>query len=362
MTMSKREIIRSLLNKEIPERMGLNESFWPHIVENSWGEQGIGAGADFVGEFDLDVRSVHWFYIGHPRPDLIKTIEETEEWKLSQDGWGARLKWWKHKAGTPEHVGFTIDGPEMWKREFRDAALAINPREFIDPAAAKRKLDEAAAGERFVTIESLLQFEHLRSILGDAYMLEALILEPEFIHDFNSVITDKLIHAYDLYFTDVGTPDGVHVYEDLGYTASAFCGPRLHREMIYPYHKKLFNFFKDHGMPIIFHTCGDFRVHIDAIVEAGADCIQAMEAKTGMNVVDLAKRYKDKLCFMGNIDIRALESGDRNRIKNEMLGKLAGMRELRAPYIFMSDHSIPPSVTVADYRYALELYWKNCRY
>ena len=110
------------------------------------------------------------------------------------------------------------------------------------------------------------------------------------------------------------------------------------------------------------HTCGDFRPHIDSIIEAGVDCIQAMEAKTGMDVVNLAEQYKDKLCFMGNIDIRALESGDRDRIKTECLGKLNGMKALRAPYVFMSDHSIPPSVSVENYEYMLELFHTNSAY
>jgi uroporphyrinogen-III decarboxylase len=79
-------------------------------------------------------------------------------------------------------------------------------------------------------------------------------------------------------------------------------------------------------------------------------------------VVTLAEQYKDTLCFMGNLDIRAMESGDRDRIKEECLGKLNGMKALRAPYIYMSDHSIPPSVAVKDYEYMLELFWENCQY
>ncbi len=39
--MTSRDTIKTLLAKEIPERVGLNESFWPHIVENAWGAQGI---------------------------------------------------------------------------------------------------------------------------------------------------------------------------------------------------------------------------------------------------------------------------------------------------------------------------------
>ena len=88
--------------------------------------------------------------------------------------------------------------------------------------------------------------------------------------------------------------------------------------MVLPYHKQLFDFFKDHDLQVILHSCGDFRPHMEAIIESGADCIQAMEAKTGMNVLTLAERYKDRLCFMGNIDIRAIESGDRDRIRDEV--------------------------------------------
>jgi len=61
-------------------------------------------------------------------------------------------------------------------------------------------------------------------------------------------------------------------------------------------------------------------------------------------------------------DIRALETGDHDKIKNECLTKLNGMKALRAPYVYMSDHSIPPSVTVEDYEYMQELFWINSKY
>ena len=81
-----------------------------------------------------------------------------------------------------------------------------------------------------------------------------------------------------------------------------------------------------------------------------------------MNVLDLAEAYGKDLCFMGNINIQVLERGDRDAIREECLSKLNGMKKLRAPYVFMSDHSIPPSVTLADYEYMLDIYHENCRY
>jgi uroporphyrinogen decarboxylase len=360
--MTPRETIKTLLNKEIPERVGLHESFWPHIVENAWGDQGIQEGTNFTERFNLDIAGCSWFASPGPRPDLACVVEESDEWIVNRDGWGASFKTWKHKAGTPEHVSFSVNSPEIWKKEFRDAFEAIDIRDHIDLDAVRKQYTKLTAGDRFVVYSGLFVFEDLRRVLGDVTMLESLLLEPEWIHDFCTLVTQKNIEHYELLFKEVGIPDGMYIYEDLGYTAAPFASPTCHREMILPYHKKLFSFFKDYNLPIIVHTCGDFRPHIDSLIEAGADCIQALEAKTGMNVVTLAEQYKDKLCFMGNIDIRALESGDRDRIKEECLGKLNGMKALRAPYIYMSDHSIPPSVTVEDYEYMLDLYHKNCAY
>ncbi len=360
--MTKRDIISALLAKDVPERMGLNEFFWPYIVENAWGAQGIAPGTDFNTRFNLDLCNLTWFSVPGPRPELQMIVEETDAWRVSRNAWGASYKYWKQQAGTPEHVNFLINSPQIWNNEFREAIIALDVTRPHDLPQLRLDYARVMANEEFVTFSSLFVFEELRTVLGDVAMLEALLLEPEWIHDFNTIITQKYIAWYEWLFREVGLPDGIHIFEDLGYTRAPFASPACHREMILPYHKQLFRFFKDYNLPIIVHSCGDFRPHLESLLEAGADCIQAMEAKTGMNVVEMAKTYKDRLCFMGNIDIQILESGNRERIREEVLGKINGMKALRAPYIFMSDHSIPPSVKLTDYEFMLELFWENCKY
>ena len=39
--MTKREIIKVLQDKEIPDRVGLNEHFWPFIPETGRGDRGV---------------------------------------------------------------------------------------------------------------------------------------------------------------------------------------------------------------------------------------------------------------------------------------------------------------------------------
>lgn len=360
---TKRDIIDALLRRqELPERMGIHEHFWPHICENAWDEQGYDGG-DFTDEFDLDLVCVDWFDVPGPRPDMAGTVEETDDTVVSRNAWGAIYKNWKNKAGTPEHIGFSVTA-ETWAKDYREAFCAMDMRAIAReraPGVAEQMQRRREQG-RFVTLSFAYVFEKLRSILGDVCMLESLMLETEFVHDFNRVIADAYLAYYDELFNTIGLPDGIHFYEDLGYTRAPFASPKCHREMIHPYHLDLMALFKGHDLPVILHTCGDFRPHLPAIAESGVDCIQAMEAKTGMNVVDLAKDWKNDLCFMGNLDIRAFESGDREAMRTEIESKTAGMRALRAPYVVMSDHSVPPSVSLADYRYALQCCRDNSAY
>ena len=62
---------------------------------------------------------------------------------------------------------------------------------------------------------------------------------------------------------------------------------------------------------------------------------------------------------------RAWEAGNlkgRHDQLSEIMGKLEGMKRLRAPWIAMSDHSIPPSVSVEDFEWSLDLIRSNNRY
>lgn len=84
-----------------------------------------------------------------------------------------------------------------------------------------------------------------------------------------------------------------------------------------------------------------------------------MEAKAGCDVLAFARQYGEHLAFFGGMDARSFESGDRAALRREIERLLNGMRACGGRYIFGSDHSISPRVTLADYRYALDVFHDN---
>jgi uroporphyrinogen decarboxylase len=121
-----------------------------------------------------------------------------------------------------------------------------------------------------------------------------------------------------------------------------------------PYHKKVVDYAHAQGWPVILHCCGNFTSLIPSMVEAGFDCLEALEVKAGVDLGTLVKEYGKHFCFMGGVDVREW-FGDLNRLEQEVLTKLRIGMSNPGGYIFHSDHSVPPQVSFENYSKVAEL-------
>lgn len=353
--MTSREVVTALLNKEIPERMGIFEHYWGETVP-SWQQQGYPEDVAPGDYFDYDMQGVDgsWFNTALRVDFEEEIIEETDEWKVRKDARGATLKYWKSKSGTPEHIAFEITSPEKWK-PWKEKLLTLDKRR-VDIDAVRENLKKAESSAKFSFYGNVFIFETMRGTLGDICMLESLLLEPEWIKDFCATYTEHYKIHYDYMFREAGKPDGVFVYEDLGFRNGLFCSPATLSELVMPYYKEIVGFFHDYGLPVMLHTCGDTREAVGMIIDAGYDCLQPMEAKAGNNVIEFANEFGNKICYMGNIDVTVLNTNDLDKVKAEIEHKVKALREMRIPYVFHSDHSIPPDIHLDTYQFAVDTF------
>jgi len=66
--------------------------------------------------------------------------------------------------------------------------------------------------------------------------------------------------------------------------------------------------------------------------------------------------------FLGGLDVRILESRDRDHIKKEIAGYLEGMKHRGARLVFGSDHSLSTNIDYEDFLFALEVYREHQAY
>jgi uroporphyrinogen decarboxylase len=185
---------------------------------------------------------------------------------------------------------------------------------------------------------------------GHEFMLMGMALDPDWVRDMCTVYAELLIALMEIVFAEVGRPDGIWFYEDMGFKHKPFMSPAMYKDLVWPAHKRTFDFAHSLHLPVTVHSCGFVEPLVPGLIEAGMDCLQAMEVKAGMDLVRLKKAYGDRIAFMGGLDVRTLVANDRRAIQAELDRKLPTAMA-GGGYILHSDHSIPNQVEYPTYRF-----------
>jgi uroporphyrinogen decarboxylase len=360
-----RQVIDSLLRKKHADRVGFHDWPWGDTL-TAWVQQGYpvddkGQPADFAKQAGLDMVNAGGWFNHYPRMEVYELVEETDAWHVHRDGWGALLKYWKNKSGTPEHVGFHMTTRAIWEQEYRPRLLALDPGR-VKVEESRKNLAARKAENVWTHFGHLFGFETMRQSMGDTCLYESVLLEPEWIHDVNTVLTAFQQTHYRYLFEQAGLPDGIWMYEDLGYKHATFCSPDVYRRLFFPYYRQMTDFFHSYNLPVVLHSCGFVEPLLDLIVEAGFDALHPMETKAGNDPFRIARKYKDKLALIGGLDIRILESHDHALIRAKTAELIDGMKALGARYIFASDHSLSTNMHYQDFQVALETYHQHMAY
>ena len=90
---------------------------------------------------------------------------------------------------------------------------------------------------------------------------------------------------------------------------------------------------------------------MDDLMEVGIDQLNPLEVKAGMEPITIKHKYGDKLTLHGGIN--AVLWDDKEAIVEEIRRVIPVLKE-NGGYIFGSDHSIPNSVSLENFRAIVE--------
>jgi uroporphyrinogen-III decarboxylase len=144
-----------------------------------------------------------------------------------------------------------------------------------------------------------------------------------------------------------GRLSGIYIWGDVAYKNGMLFNPKTWRELFKPYVKKLIDICHENNLMIIYHGCGNATPIYDDFVEIGLDAYNPLEVKSGLDVVEIKKKYIGKLAFVGNVDVRVMERGNPDEIKREVLYKLQAAKN--GGWICQSDHSVSSDVEPESY-------------
>jgi len=352
--LTSKERITRILKREPVDRVGLFESFWGDTAGKWTADGHIQEGEDLAEHFGLDFRAAGWLTMAGDLDKGEEVVEETEETKLVRNANGALLRWWKDKAGTPEHVDFLVKDRAGWEEHIRPHLVnEDNYRRRINFEGYRDLKKHCAEKELYFCWSGVNVFELMHPVCGHEYMLMGMALDPDWVKDMCTVYSELTVTLQEMLFAEEGLPDGIWYYEDMGFKAKPFMSPAMYKEIIWPAHKRTFGLAHSKGLPVIVHSCGYVEALVPGLIEAGMDCLQAMEVKAGMDLPELKAKYGDRIAFIGGMDIRALETNDRSAVEAELVKKLPAAMA-GSGYVLGSDHSVSDRVDYETYKFFVD--------
>ncbi len=359
------------LRHEEADRVPVSDFFWGSFIERWKKDLGLPDYTDIYRYYDLD-----WIVtVPNMDPHIrdFEIVEEDDEQVIVRTGFEATIRKKFHDP-MPAFLSFATDTIEKM-REFT----------FDDPRDDRRYLSGgdnqiAGVGDGFArnsppwieTVQALYHdfpvygsicecHELLWRIIGSENTLLWMGLYPDEIARF----VDR-IGAFAVEMTRAqivaagGMLDGMVIWGDVAYKNDMLFSPEYWRANFKPWVAAIVEVCKDAGIPVIYHGCGNVSRIFEDYIETGIDGYNPLEAKAGLDVVDLRRKLGHRLAFCGNMDVIEWAHADLDELKFSVLRKLNAAKG--GGYIFQSDHSVPANVSGERYEYVVDLVRKYGRY
>ncbi len=347
------ERMHATIRHEESDRVPVCEyHFWSGFMENWRAMKGFSEDTDILDYYDLDWKIAGTNYLPHIK--AVEILEESEDQVISRNGFEHVTR---KKKGAPmdEYVSFAVNTiEEMASFELEDPRDERRFEGFQDSLCALYP-------KMFVLGNMMEGCEFLWRIISSENMLLWLALYPDDIKRFLDRITVFLIESLEAQISAAGGMlDGMMIWGDVAYTKDMLFSPESWRKFFKPCLRELVRISHDNGLPVVYHGCGNVNKIFEDYIEVGIDVYNPLEAKAGLDVVDLRRRYGHRIGFSGNMNVLDWANAPLEDLRRIVLTKLNAAKG--GGYIFGSDHSVPDELSPERYEYVLDLVRKYGRY
>ena len=361
---AKTERVLAALEHREPDRVPVGEFFWTNFLRRVKAEWDVGDDFDPYAHWDLDM--IVLVPNMDPHVTGIQVLEDTPQRRLVRTGFEATIE---QRATYPMPHYNAFDTQTYEQMEALELDDPLDPRRYheaiddqINSVADTLTLGypsfvdrvDAYAGKLCVFGSVCEIHEMIWRIMGTENVLLKLAEDPDRMARFIERLGDFLVGIVEGQIAAAqGKLSGLYIWGDVAYDNGMFFSPDYWRRVYKPQLERLCDAAHAHGLKTIYHGCGDARVLFEDLIEAGVDGYNPLEAKAGLDVLQLKRQFGDRWAFNGNIDVRVLATNDREAIRREVLRKLNAAKG--GGFILQSDHSMPDNVAPDSYDYLIQL-------
>jgi uroporphyrinogen decarboxylase len=346
------------------DRVPVSDFFWGSFLERWRRELGLPPDTDIYRYYDLDWIVTTPNMDPHIKP--FETLRENAEEVVVRTGYEAVIRK-KFADPMPEYVSFDTDSLEKME------AFA-----FDDPADDRRWFSAgdnqiAGVGDGFArnspawfeTVKGLHPdfpvygsvcegHEQLWRIIGTENVMMWIGLYPDELARFIERLGTFLVEMTRAQIkAGAGHLDGMVIWGDVAYVNGMLFSPDFWRAHFKPIVAEQIRVCHQADIPVIYHGCGNATKIFEDFIELGLDSYNPLEAKSGLDVVELRRKYGHRMGFCGNMDVLKWAHAPEEELRRYVVRKLNAAKG--GGYIFQSDHSVPTNVSGERYQMVVEL-------
>ena len=330
--MTKHELIRKVAKREATDgRLPIYFHFADYVTEQKYADYFGMSRAEFAEWMHNDLRDIFLLEDIHIICSDARELEKARERGFvfpsdlegaASDRWGCH--WSMHGLGQELRKGVFTDITEAFDHAYPDPD---NPAIFD---GVQEKIDTFnAADSGWYIAQYYTLFERAWGMTGYGAFLEALYTEPEAVEFLLDKITDYKVRMAEKICEF--NPTLGHTGDDFGLQIGPVMSLDIWKKYFKPRYEKIWGVYKKHGIPVMHHSCGDCRLFIEDMIDAGLDMLHPIQ-QTSMDINDVSERFSRDLSFFASIDtIETLTYGTKDdvirNIENtvEKLGKHNGL-------------------------------------
>jgi uroporphyrinogen decarboxylase len=343
MTMTTRERVMRMFEHRDADRVPITDSPWNGTILR-WRREGMPEGMQWDQYFDIDRFATISVDVSPRYPVVVK--EQTEDYKIFTTSYGVTIRERKGIIdSTPEFLGYRIVDADSWA----DAKSRMVPSmDRVDWAHLEANYKKWRSEGRWIKGNFWFGYDVLHSwAAGIETVLVAMAQDPDWVVDAFNHYLDMSIAQFEMIWQKGYEFDSILWYDDMGYKHTPFFSNRMYRELLKPVHKRAVEWAHSKGIKAELHSCGFVEPLLPDILDCGIDALNPIEVKAGMNPVALKEKYGDKLVLHGGINAVLW---DKPELIEEEIRRVLPQVMKNGGYIFSSDHSIPNSVSLEDFR------------
>lgn len=362
--LAKVDRMHKTLRHQEADRVPVSDFFWGSFLERWRADLGLPADANIYEYYDLDWQVTIPNMDPHIRP--FEVLEENDEEVIVKTGFDAVIRkkfadpmpqWLDWETKTIEQIdAYTFEDPWDERRYF---SAGDNQIAGVGDGYARNSpawMDTVkSVYPNFAVFGSVCEAnEYMTRIVGPETNMLMIALYPErygaFIERTNAFaleICKAQIKAAD------GMLDGMVIWGDIAYKKDMFFSPAYWRRYFKPGVQAMVEVCHEAGLPVIYHGCGNATRVFPDFIEMGIDGYNPLEAKAGLDVVDLRRKYGHQLGFVGNMNVMEWADAPEDDLKGIVLRKLNAAKG--GGMVFQSDHSVPSNVSGQRYDYVVKL-------